>query len=479
VRFELLSTATAVAVVSPLLTTIAGWWKLVVAMPLVVWNRLNREQLRQQADLGREPISGLLNRQGLAAGVQSLTATDLIEPEDPRPFGVVLVNVESVLQINKSLGRNVYEDVVSIASRRLADAYGEDRVGRLSGEGFVILVPDLTEEDALAEAESAVRVLESGLESHDIPFALDPAGGVALSPRQGREFATLLMKAELAMRDARANGRTVMLYARQAAEEAAHRVTLLRELHTVLRDPERAGEITTLFQPQVDLETGRLAAVEALLRWNHPQWGPIPTDVLIDAIEPSGIMHLLTRRVLEMVAAQARQWNEQGEPRRVSMNVSVQDLHDPNFVDDLAGIVHDAGIDPRQLTIEITERMLIADLARVTQTANALSRLGVGLSLDDFGTGHASLQQLRLLPLTEVKIDRSYVTRMVDNPADRAIVTSVHRLAQALHVEVVAEGVEDERTSRALADLGGVVAQGWYFGRPMTAQSLERWRYEG
>jgi EAL domain-containing protein (putative c-di-GMP-specific phosphodiesterase class I) len=281
------------------------------------------------------------------------------------------------------------------------------------------------------------------------------------------------------MRDARANGRTVMLYARQAAEEAAHRVTLLRELHTVLRDPERAGEITTLFQPQVDLETGRLAAVEALLRWNHPQWGPIPTDVLIDAIEPSGIMHLLTRRVLEMVAAQARQWNEQGEPRRVSMNVSVQDLHDPTFVDDLAGIVRDAGIDPRQLTIEITERMLIADLARVTQTANALSRLGVGLSLDDFGTGHASLQQLRLLPLTEVKIDRSYVTRMVDNPADRAIVTSVHRLAQALHVEVVAEGVEDERTSRALADLGGVVAQGWYFGRPMTAQSLERWRYEG
>jgi EAL domain-containing protein (putative c-di-GMP-specific phosphodiesterase class I) len=157
---------------------------------------------------------------------------------------------------------------------------------------------------------------------------------------------------------------------------------------------------------------------------------------------------------------------------RVSVNISVQDLHVPSFATDLATLIGRYGIPAQDLTIEITERMLATDQPEVSRTASELSRLGVGLSLDDFGTGHASLQQLRQLPLTEVKIDRAYVSGMVDTPADEAVVTSVHRMARALGVTVVAEGVETESIARALANLPGIVGQGWHFGEPMPAQDL-------
>jgi FOG: EAL domain len=475
-RVDMVTTATGVLVVAPLLTTIRGWWSLLIAAPLILYNQVTREQVRRERRLGREPESGLLNRQGLTAGLQAITATDLVAPQGPRPFGIVLVNFESVLGINRTLGRELYEKVVGVASRRLIDAYGPDRAARLSGEGIVILMPDLTEPDAIRVTEEAVSLLDPVVEVDDIPFALDPAGGVALSPMHGRDLGTLLMKAELAAAEARRTGQRAVLYVRKAAELAERRILLLRELHNLLRDPARHHELAVLYQPQVRLDTGELAAVEALLRWTHREWGPIPTDELIGAVEPSEIMHMLTRHVLTTVAEQMRRWNERGEPLRVSVNVSVQDLHEPTFVAELRDLVRQYDIPPRQLVIEITERMLISDMDRVSQVARELAQHGIGLSLDDFGTGYASLQQLRQLPLQEVKVDRSYVNNMVDNPADRAIVTSVHQLARALGVDVVAEGVENERTAQALTTLPGTIGQGYFFGRPMAAEDLRRWR---
>jgi predicted signal transduction protein with EAL and GGDEF domain len=449
---------------------------LLVAAPLATRNLLNREQGRYEQRLGREPVSGLLNRQGLAEGLRAMTAGDLITPAGPRSFGIVLVTFESVLGINRMLGRELYEKVVGVAFMRLSEAHGANRAARLSGEGIVVVMPDLTEADAVAEAEAVVSVLDPVIEVDDIPFSLVPVGGVALSPKHGQDLGTLLMKAELAANEARLTGRRAVLYVRRAAELAEKRVALLRELHTVLRDPDRHHEIEVLYQPQVDVVTGRLSGVEALLRWTHPRWGPMPTDEVIEAIEPTEIMHLLTQHVLERVAAQVRRWNEQGEQIRVSVNVSVGDLHGPDFVDELGELVRKHDIPTQQLLIEITERMLISDLPRVIEVAGTLVGSGVGLSLDDFGTGYASLQQLRQVPLTEVKVDRSYVNGMVDNRADEAIVTSVHQLAGALGVDVVAEGVEDQRTADALARLGGVIGQGWHFGRPMTVENLRNWR---
>jgi GGDEF domain-containing protein len=269
-RGDLVATAVVVLAVVPLLTVIAGWWTLLVAAALMVWNLLRREQQSRELRMGRDPESGLLNRQGLASGMRAITSRDFVAPYGPRPFGLIVVNVESVLEINRTLGRELYEKVVGVASRRLADAYGEDRTARLTAEGIVIFVPDLTEENAVDATRQAVALLEPRIEVDDIPFTLDPVGGVALSPQHGRDLGSLLMKAELAAGEARHQHRRAAVYVHRTAEQGQRRVTLLRELHAVLRDPARHHEIEVLYQPQVEIGTGQLMAVEALLRWTRP-----------------------------------------------------------------------------------------------------------------------------------------------------------------------------------------------------------------
>jgi predicted signal transduction protein with EAL and GGDEF domain len=474
IRLDLLTTAAAVLVVSPLLTTIDGAWKLLVAAPVVAINQIFREQLRREQFLSRDPVTGLLTRQGLTGGVQSITDDETIWQHGPRPFGIVLIDVEPVLTISRTLGRDMYEGVIAAVSRRLVDAYGKDLVARVSSDAIVILIPGLTEQEAETRAEAVIGVLTPALAVDGIPFSVDPVAGVALSPMHGTDIASLLTKAELARTEARRTGRPAKIYAHEATTFTERRLALVRELNSVLQQPQRWHELTMLYQPQIDLDSRRLIGAEALVRWRHPQWGPVPTDELIDAVEPTDVMHLLTRHVLRDVATQMRRWNEEGQPLRVAVNISVQDLHHPAFVAELATLMADQNISSRQLTIEITERMLITDEPRVGRVAEELSQLGVGLSLDDFGTGHASLQQLRQLPLTQVKVDQAYIGGILDNPADRAIITGVHDMARALGVTVVAEGVEDERTANELATLPGIIGQGWHFGAPMPPDELRR-----
>ncbi len=475
-RGDLRSTATAVVLVSPLLTTISCAWKALVGIPLIVLNQLVREQVHLEAELSREPVTGILNRQGLTVGVQELTGQQ--GGQDPQPFGMVLVNVEAALEVNRTLGRNMYERVVGSAADRLGDAYGRDRLGRPTGEGFVVLVPGLLEAEALVEAERARRVLAEPIRMDGIPFTLDPVAGVALSPMHGTDLNTLLAKSEIAAAQARQSGRHTMLYVRQAEAEVNRRLELLHELHATLDDPGRRGEVGIVVQPQVDLATGRLAGVEALVRWTHPRWGPISADELIEAIEPTAIMHQLTMRVLSLAGEQIQRWTNEGWPLRVAVNVSVQDMQEDQFIAELEELTRRYRIEPRQLTIEITERMLLADAPRVTEASAAVAELGMGLSLDDFGAGYASLQQLRQLPLTEVKIDRSYIANLAQSAADHSIVQSVHQLATTLGVDVVAEGIEDRPTAEALSEFAGMIGQGWYFGKPMDAAALRTWHEE-
>jgi EAL domain-containing protein (putative c-di-GMP-specific phosphodiesterase class I)/GGDEF domain-containing protein len=475
IRSDLLGTAAAVVVVSPLLTAVTGWIPLFLAAPLAVWNWLSRARTRQEERLRRDRLTGSLNSRGLAVGVQALTAFDKIAPQGPRPFGIVLLYSEAVLAIKGTLTRDLYERVAIINLRRLIDVYGEDRVGRLPGEGLVILMPDLTETDAEAAAEAAVAMIEQLIEIDSIPFTLGANGGVALSPQHGRDLDTLLPKAELAVRTARRHNRTAALYVEEASQTAQRRIELLRGTHRALTDPARQGEIAVLYQPQVHIITNRVSSVEALFRWTHPELGPIPTDELIEAIESSDVMHLLTWHVLTTVVAQIQRWNEYGLQLQVSVNVSVHDLRGTDFADNLLALARANAVPPEQLTIEVTETTFIGDEPAATQVCYALANLGFGLSLDDFGAGHASLRQLRQLPLTEVKIDQAYVRGVVDDPADRAIVTGVHQLAEATNVKVVAEGVEDRPTADVLGSLERTIGQGYYFGRPMSADALQTW----
>ncbi|WP_422734107.1 EAL domain-containing protein [Micromonospora sp. WMMD558] len=236
-----------------------------------------------------------------------------------------------------------------------------------------------------------------------------------------------------------------------------------------------AGEITMYYQPQIAIATGEVVGVEALLRWRHPRRGMVDPEELIRVAEQSAVMRLLTFRVVDDVVEQLAKWSAAGLGLRASLNVSVRDLHTGEIADRIAGRLARYGVPPQRLQLEITEGALMADPRRVLATISRLHRLGVGIALDDFGTGYSSLQHLRRLPLSEVKVDRSFVLGMAEDADDAAIVTSMIELAGALGLRVVAEGVEDERTWRLLHAAGCDAAQGWFYARPMPAEELVAW----
>ncbi|MEV7989023.1 bifunctional diguanylate cyclase/phosphodiesterase [Micromonospora sp. NPDC085948] len=236
-----------------------------------------------------------------------------------------------------------------------------------------------------------------------------------------------------------------------------------------------AGEITMYYQPQIAIATGEVVGVEALLRWRHPRRGMVDPEELIRVAEQSAVMRLLTRRVVDDVVEQLATWSAAGIGLRAALNVSVRDLHTGEIADQIADRLARYGVPAERLQVEITEGALMADPRRVLATISQLHRIGVGIALDDFGTGYSSLQHLRRLPLSEVKVDRSFVLGMADDADDAAIVRSMIELAGALGLRVVAEGVEDERTWRMLHAAGCDAAQGWFYARPMPAAELVTW----
>jgi diguanylate cyclase (GGDEF)-like protein len=472
---DLLMVAASILLVEPLLTTEPGWWSFIVALPLFAWSVLLRVRVGRERQLNREPVTGWLNRSGLEARVREFTLYDRVRGDRAERFGIVLLNVDELATINRTLGWEAYDDIVARIAARLSGAYPPRSVGRLGGEGAVVVIPGMTEESAIEHAEAAVALLAEPVEVRGVPFYLEPAAGVAMSPEHGRDFGRLLAKAAFAVREARRQGMTATLYRRSATDEANRRLEILLELKAALTDPARANEVSVLYQPQVQVDGRRLTGVEALVRWTHPRWGPVRPDEFVDAIEATAVMNLLTLRVLETAIRQLRQWNDRGLQTRVAVNVSVRDLHEPEFVDQIAALIERYGIATRQLTIEVTERMVISADPLVARAAERISRLGVGLSLDDFGVGFASLYQLRTLPLTEVKIDRSYVAKVATSAEQWAIVKTLHGLAEALRLEMVAEGVEDEQTAACLSRLPGMIGQGYLFGKPMTVQALDGW----
>ncbi|MET8353402.1 MULTISPECIES: EAL domain-containing protein [unclassified Micromonospora] len=245
--------------------------------------------------------------------------------------------------------------------------------------------------------------------------------------------------------------------------------------HSDAEPADDAGEITMYYQPQIAIATGEVVGVEALLRWRHPRRGMVDPEELIRVAEQSAVMRLLTRRVVDDVVEQLAKWSAAGIGLRAALNVSVRDLHTGEIADQIADRLTRYGVPAERLQLEITEGALMADPRRVLATISRLHRIGVAIALDDFGTGYSSLQHLRRLPLSEVKVDRSFVLGMADDADDAAIVRSMIELAGALGLRVVAEGVEDERTWRMLHAAGCDAAQGWFYARPMPAEELVTW----
>jgi predicted signal transduction protein with EAL and GGDEF domain len=347
-----------------------------------------------------------------------------------------------------------------------------DVIARLGGDEYAILLHNLDEPRiALDMAERVRASLLEPFRHDEFAHEIEGSIGIALHPQHGADFETLLQRADIAMYVAKERGVGVQVYSTEIDRHSKVRLGMLAEL----RDALDHKHLELHYQPKADLRTGDVVGVEALLRWRHPQRGIIPPDEFLPLAEQTGLMRHITKYVLDEALRQLSSWWHKGIRIHAAVNVSARDLYDRGFAQMLKASIEAHDVPPRALMIEVTESVLMADPARAASTLLSLAGLGVGVSLDDFGTGYSSLVHLKRLPVSEVKIDRSFVMRMDVNEDDAAIVRSIIDLASALGLRTVAEGVETRESWDRLAVYGCDVAQGWYLAKAMPAIPVTDW----
>jgi EAL domain-containing protein (putative c-di-GMP-specific phosphodiesterase class I) len=290
-----------------------------------------------------------------------------------------------------------------------------------------------------------------------------------LSPDDGNDVDTLLRRADVAMYAAKDRRLGIARYEPAFETTSAERLALMAELGRALDEEQ----LVLYLQPQARLDDGEIVGAEALVRWVHPERGLIPPGEFVPFAERTGLGRRLSRFVLEAAVEQLASWGDDPDaPARLAVNLSMVDLLDPALPDEVERLLAEADVDPERLELEITEGVIMADPVRVGAVLERLRAVGVKLALDDFGTGYSSLAYLKTLPVDVIKIDRSFVSGMADEPRDAAVVRSAIELAHSFGLGVVAEGVEDDQTFEALHELGCDVAQGYLIGRPVPAQEL-------
>ncbi|MCS6877364.1 MAG: EAL domain-containing protein [Geminicoccaceae bacterium] len=408
-----------------------------------------------------DPLTGLANR---ARFGQSLEERLALNARSDRRLAVFLLDLDRFKDVNDTLGHAAGDELLRIAAARLsAELRASDVLARLGGDEFAILVPDLAEaEQALALAGRLLRALAE-------PFAIEKqtvrAGGsigIALAPEHGRSAGDLLRNADIALYRAKALGRgQACLFAAPMAEEYRERQRLEADLRAAL---ER-GELALHYQPKFDARTGALTSCEALLRWHHPERGSVPPARFVPLAEETGLIHAIGAWVLEEACRQAVAWG--GLP--VAVNLSPVQLRDEELPERVRAVLEATGLPPDRLELEITETALLDEGERAIRTLRALRALGVRIAMDDFGTGHSSLGHLQRLPFDKLKIDRSFVDRLEEDPRRRAIVAAIVDLARAFGMATCAEGVETDGQLDALRRTGCEEVQGYLLARPLPA----------
>ncbi len=311
----------------------------------------------------------------------------------------------------------------------------------------------------------------------DITLEVDASIGVARYPSDGDDAQTLLRRADIAMYSAKAERDGHRFYAHGQDSHSVNRLSMVGDFRRAL---EKDDEIIVHFHPIVDLVTGQVYGAEALVRWEHPELGLLQPAAFLEIVEQTGLIGAMTTRVLQKAIAECAAWHAAGRDLTVSVNLSVRNLHDSMLSSQVAQMLDRHCLPPDALILEITESMILSDPQRALATVESLSEIGVRFAVDDFGTGHSSLKNLRALPVHELKVDRSFVTPMLNEESDGVIVRSTIELGHALGLKVVAEGVEDEVTLARLEEIGCDRAQGHYFSKPIPPIEFMHWisRYE-
>ena len=423
--------------------------------------------LERQHGATHDRLTGIANRWLF---VEHATAAILEADRRGQRIGIVVCDLDGFKQVNDTLGHHVGDEVLRTVADRLQDAVrGSDLVARLGGDEFAILFTRVEGEEAAASVVTRLHtVVAEPMTVEGLPVTVGASFGVSLFPDHGPDLEALLRRADAAMYQAKNVGGGVMLHAATSARRHG-RLSLLRDVPRAL---ER-DELVLHYQPVLDLRSGRVASVEALVRWQHPEFGLIPPSEFVALIEQSDYVHAMTRRVLREAVRQCAEWRRAGIDVAVAVNGSAASLQDPRLTSDVIATLEAEGVEPDRLALELTEHAFLETGSIGHMVLTDLRDLGVRIAVDDFGTGYSSLTHLRQVPADTIKIDRSFVTSMSDSPRDTALVSTVIDLAATLGMRTVAEGIEDEAVLRGLRELGCDYAQGYHIARPAPADELE------
>ena len=418
-----------------------------------------------------DELTGLPNRALLD---NELTSAVQAAQEKRKGLSLLYLDLDRFQAINDTFGYRWGDSLLQQVVSRLQGALRKtDTIARVNGDEFAIVLP------AIGGANGAVRLARRLLHVLEAPFrveghqvALNASIGIGLYPEHGADADTLLRRAALAVHVAKRTGVGYALYsADQEGEYNPTRLLLLSDL----RQASDLEQLLLYYQPKVEIMSGEVHEVEALIRWHHPQRGLLPPGEFLPLAEESGLMKPLSQWVLNEAIRQCQTWSREGIHLRVAVNLSMRDLQDTQIPQRIAGLLAAWDMQPGSLEVEVTETAVADDMKRIHQTLAELHYMGVHLAIDDFGTGYSSLAHLRKLPVDTIKIDKSFVQGLTKNEDDKAIVRATIELGHNLGLQVVAEGVEDQETWDALSALGCDLVQGYLISRPLPAADLQQW----
>jgi diguanylate cyclase (GGDEF)-like protein/PAS domain S-box-containing protein len=431
---------------------------------------IDRRQAEEQINflVAHDALTGLENRSSLEARLPDILKSAELSLQK---VAVGFLDLDNFKQINDTFGHAAGDELLRETAGRLSSVTsGHDVVARIGGDEFVLILHENDEcfEDRFQRIRTTVA---KSLTIAGLNFEVSCSIGVAYYPLHGLLASDLFKAADLAMYKAKENGRNaVQIFSQQISDCARRKFLRAEELRAAIQK----DEFVLHFQPQTDLVTGLVSGVEALVRWQHPVEGLLPPSEFIALAEETGIIIELGEVILKKACHQAKKWNTKGKRRvAVSVNMSPKQFQNACAVDQVKAALRESGLEPSLLEIEITESSIMHDVDSVASMMRELADMGVGFAIDDFGTGYSCLNMLRMLPLSRLKIDRSFIMNTPGDEQDCAIVTTILNLARSLKLEVVAEGVETSEQASFLRQSGCEHGQGYFYSRPVCDRKIE------
>ncbi len=433
---------------------------------------IRQELSNQEHSALYDALTNIPNRKLL---IDKIESTLKLSRRKSQPFALFHINPARMTEINNTLDYESGDKLIQLISKRLQDTFrATDTLARLESDEFILLLPETGLENINAVVEKIKAAFAAPFALANSTIGVELAIGIAVYPQHGEETNVLLQHASKAMHLAKNNKQMMQVYSTQQDSGDMENLALFQELrHAIIQ-----GELILTYQPKINIRTSKVVGLEALVRWQHPTKGSISPQDFVPIVERTGLIHQMTEWVINASMHQSYIWQQQKLPINVSINLSAGNLLNKRLPSILIQATTHHKISPQNITLELTENIIMKNPIESLETLKQLKKRNFTISIDDYGTGYSSLAYLKNVPADELKIDKTFISHLVEDTKDEQIVRSVIELAHSLNMKVVAEGVETKEILERLKQLGCDIAQGYYFSKPMSVEKCTEWLRE-